>query len=226
MMKSILFLTLCSLCLLTVPSPAAAKQTGRCHCFRDRVYDPARKFAADDYLLATSFNSLIAATLGISKRQLVMMKMKGGVDPDNLLIALYIANRTKTQLDLLLSIRDNGGSWQSIVNSPALQGKYGTDPVLIALAGGTADHEIGSRVADAMISSHYHARPEKIAELRRQDFSSKEIGLIFALHRLKAVPLEEIVAMSRQKKMSWSEIAHSFQLTPSALGKIISGAQG
>jgi len=225
MMKSILFLTLFCLCILTPLRPVTAEQTDRCHCFRERSYDPAHKFAADDYLLTTSFNSLIAATLGVSKRQIVMMKMKGGVDPDDLLIALYIASKTEAPVDLLLSIRANGGSWQSILNSPGQQEKSSGDPVLAEIAAGASDQNITNLIADTMITTYYHALPEKIRELRKQKFSSKKIGLIFALHKQTGVPMDEIIVMSRQKKMSWSEIAHNLNLTPSGVGKTILAEQ-
>ncbi|RUM40181.1 MAG: hypothetical protein DSY80_10670, partial [Desulfocapsa sp.] len=52
--------------------------TSSCHCFKDRVYNPEKKFTADKYLLTTSFNSFIAANFQLSKSQIVMMKMKGG----------------------------------------------------------------------------------------------------------------------------------------------------
>ncbi len=224
-MKSILFLILSSLLILTLLSPAAAGQTDNCHCFRDRSYDPAHRFAADDYLLTTSFNSLIAATLSVSKRQIVMMKMKGGVDPDELLIALYIADKAQAPVDALLSIRDNGGNWQDILNSPSLQQNTGTDPVFAKITAGTGDYDITSLITDAMISMYYHAKPELISTLRSEDFSNKELGLIFALNKQATTSVKEIVGMARQKKMSWSEIAHHFNLTPAGVGKTILGNQ-
>ncbi len=213
------------LLILTLLSPAAAGQTDNCHCFRDRSYDPAHRFAADDYLLTTSFNSLIAATLSVSKRQIVMMKMKGGVDPDELLIALYIADKAQAPVDALLSIRDNGGNWQDILNSPSLQQNTGTDPVFAKITAGTGDYDITSLITDAMISMYYHAKPELISTLRSEDFSNKELGLIFALNKQATTSVKEIVGMARQKKMSWSEIAHHFNLTPAGVGKTILGNQ-
>jgi hypothetical protein len=223
-MKSFLILVLSCL-LLTPLDPAIAEKTDNCHCFRERSYDPAQKFAADDYLLTTSFNSLIAATLKVSKRQIVMMKMKGGIDPDDLLIALYIADRTEAPMDALLSIRDNDGSWQSILKSPSLQGSVSTDPVFAKITAGIDDHDIAVLITDAMISWYYNAPPESISTLRSQNISNKELGLIFALNKQTTTPMEEIISMARQKKMSWSEIAHHFNLTPAGVGKTILGNQ-
>ncbi len=225
MMKPILLLTLTCLCILPPSLAAGAEQTGRCHCFRNRDYNPSDKFSADDYLLATSFNSLIAATLGVSKRQIVMMKMKGGIDPDELLIALYIAHAVGSNVDLLLSVRDNGGSWQSIVTTPAIKKNANADPILTALAGGAASKEISSRIADTIIQAHYKTSTDTLLKLHKQEFSDKEIGLIIALHTQKNIPVEQLAAMARQKKMSWSEIAHSLDLAPSRVGKNILNSQ-
>lgn len=225
MMKPILLFALACLCILPISQAVGAEQTGHCHCFHDRDYNPADKFAADDYLLTSSFNSLIAATLGVSKRQIVMMKMKGGIDPYELLVALYIAHATGSDVDLLLSVRDNGGSWQSIVNTPAIKKSSGTDPVLAALAGGALAKDVNSRIIDAMIQAQYTAAPDSLSVLHSQGFTDKEIGLIFALHNQKNVPVAELIVMSQQKKMSWSEIADSLNLTPSTVSKNILNRQ-
>ena len=52
-------------CLGTTGLPVFAQSTINCHCFLDRSYDPADKFAADEYILATSFNSLLAKSFDI-----------------------------------------------------------------------------------------------------------------------------------------------------------------
>jgi hypothetical protein len=64
-----------------------------CHCFQDRTYDPARPSAADAYFLATAQNSLIAAALNVSKRNIVQSKM-GGADADLLWVTYYLSDRT------------------------------------------------------------------------------------------------------------------------------------
>ncbi len=218
MIKSILLLLLCCFPLCLAPVGVRATQsTDRCHCFRDRDFDPAHKFSADDYLLTTSFNSLIASTLGVSKQQIVMMKMKGGIAADELLIGLYVAHRTGRPLDLLLSIRDNGGSWQSIVKA-ALKKESDQDPVLSAIAGGITDEKAAAMITDVLVSMRFQATPEQIARLRDLHFTNKETGLIFALYKITNTPMDKIVAMYRQQKMSWSEIAHGFKLSPAEVG--------
>ncbi len=220
-MKSILFLLLTSFFLGSLATPVTAGQSDSCHCFRNRSYDPANKFAADDYLLTTSFNSLIAATLQVSKKQIVMMKMKGGVDPDTLLTALYIADKTNMPVDALLSIHDNGTSWQTILNDPSRQQLTGKDPLLAEIAAGATEKKTTQLVTNAMLASQYQAEVDSINSLRSAKFSNREISLLFALQQQTTATIKEITPMYRQGGMSWSEISHQFNLSPSAVGKNI-----
>ena len=218
-MKSILFILLFS--FVITPFSAFAGQSDSCHCFRDRSYDPANRFAADDYLLTSSFNALIAATLQVSKKQIVMMKMKGGVAPDTLLAALYIASRTKMPVDVLLAIHGSGTSWQTILNDPARQGLAEKDPVLSQIAAGTTTENTTRLVTDAMLNSWYQTEEDRINSLRKADFSNKEVALLFALEQQTKTSIPDLTVMYRQGKMSWSEICHQFKLSPAAVGKNI-----
>jgi hypothetical protein len=221
MIKRIITLIIFCCSVLILSHSATAGKTDRCHCFRDREYNPEKKFAADDYLLTTGFNSLIAATLGVSKREIVMRKMKGGVDPDGLLIALYIGGKTGSKPDILLAIHDNGGTWRDILNSPGIRGKAVTDPLFEVIRKDWEDGEIANFIADTLTAAHFHVSMDQVHDLHAYGFSSREICLIFALRNEKKVSVKKIVAMYQENKMSWSEIADSMQLTPAAVGKII-----
>jgi hypothetical protein len=218
-MKSILFILFFS--FVITPFQATAGQSDSCHCFRNRSYDPANRFAADDYLLTSSFNALIAVTLQVSKKQIVMMKMKGGVDPDSLLAALYIASRTKMPVNVLLAIHGSGTSWQTILNDPARQELTQKNPVLAQIAAGTTTENTTRLVTNTMLGSWYQAEEERINSLRKTDFSNKEIALLFALQQQTKTPIPDLTVMYRQGRMSWSEICHQFKLSPAAVGKNI-----
>ncbi|HDS16446.1 MAG TPA: hypothetical protein ENN66_07550 [Proteobacteria bacterium] len=73
------------LAIIPAAAPGLLRAAPSCHCFRQREYDPGNHFAADTYLLATSFNSLLARYFGVEKKELVLLKMKGGIDEDELL---------------------------------------------------------------------------------------------------------------------------------------------
>ncbi len=212
----------CCLLLLLPSISLAANSTTNCHCFKNRSFDPAKKFAADDYLITTTFNSLVAATFGIEKRQIVMMKMRGGVNPDDLLIGLYVAHVTPADLDLLLGIRKNGASWKEIVSSPGLSTV--TDPILDTVRAKDADADTVHRITDFMLIRTLGRSLAETTRLRDQGFSDREIVLLLALNHLTRAPVDSLAAMYRQRKMSWSEIADSFKLTPAGVGKGIAGS--
>jgi len=77
--KSSFFLIILILFSLGSAVQVFAESAIQCHCFTDRSYNSADRFASDEYILATSFNSLLAKSFAITKRQNVMIKMNGGV---------------------------------------------------------------------------------------------------------------------------------------------------
>ncbi len=220
-MRQITFFFL--LALMLVPVSGWTSITSGCHCFRNRTFNPADRFSADDYLLTTTYNALIAVSFDISKRQIVMKKMKGGVNGDDLLIGLYVSANTSTPLDILLSIRDNGGSWQDILQAPNLKEKGAADAVLSAIRKGAKTEEITRMITDDMLCTEYSCSRQDLDYLQKYNLSDKETGLVFALNKQTGTSLEKIVEMYRQQKMSWSEIANHFNLSPAEVGKNILG---
>ena len=105
-MRILLFLLLFLVASVNV---SWAESAVTCHCFQDRSYDPVDKFAADDYILATSFNSLLAKSFDISKKQVVMLKMDEGVGQDDLLVGLKLTKLTGGYLEQLYQVIAAGG---------------------------------------------------------------------------------------------------------------------
>ncbi len=213
----VLFITL----LLISPGHLFAFNTGNCHCFRHRSYDVHDKFAADDYLLTTGYNSLIAHVFDISKGTIIMKKMKGGINGDDLVIGLYIHEKTGKPLDLLLSVRDNGGSWQQILAAAQNEKAKADDKISAAISAGENSATVRQLITDFMLSKRYSSSQTTITELRSSGFSGKKINLLLALHEQTGVPLKKLEAMITLEKMSWSETAHHFGLTPKDVGKKI-----
>jgi hypothetical protein len=121
--KPILFALAFVLAIMVPASFAFAESTINCHCFQDRSYDPGDKFAADDYLLATSFNSLLARSFDISKEQVVILKMEEKVSQDDLLVGLKITRLTGGYLEQLLGLRSagyTGTDWPKISGQACL----------------------------------------------------------------------------------------------------------
>lgn len=195
-----------------------------CHCFKDRALDPQRRFAADAYLLTTSFNSFIAANFRISKSQIVMMKMKGGVDPDDLLVALFVSRAGGVELKSLLAVIENGGSWVDIFASKSLQVGDADLQTFMALGEVAGDKKkAGELVTDSLLKDFFSIREQDISILRREGATAREITLVYLLEKYgrRDASAADIYAMYGKEKMSWGEIAEFFGLTPKATGKLL-----
>lgn len=209
------------LVFLVVPEQAPAETATGCHCFRDRTYDPARKFAADDYLLASTFNSLLAKTYDIPKKQLVLLKMQGNVDQNDLLIGLRTAKLTGADLQQLLILRDGKHSWQEILSAPDLAGRVKSDPLLGKIPTGLPDADAGRQAADLLLAEFFTIPPATIDKLRAAGLNEKELALILILAHRKSLPPETIAARYQKEGKSWGEIADSLGIAPAAAGKFI-----
>jgi DNA-binding CsgD family transcriptional regulator len=220
-MKSILFLIISALLFMNTVTVATAGQTGGCHCFRNREFKIDNRFIADDYLLTTSFNSLIAATLDVSKKEIIMQMMKGGVAPADLLIALYISRQTGLGADILLAIHANGGTWQEIMHSQTLKDKQGNTPVLEAITQGTETETILTQITTWMLKERYDITEKDLKMLTSYGFNYKETALLFALHKLTDTPINLLIDLTKKQGMSWSEIAHNGGMSPAEVGKAI-----
>jgi len=205
--------------LLLQPSSGRAFDTAACHCFRHRDYDPKAPFAADDYLLATSFNSLSAAYFKISKKQLIIYKMKSGIPQDDLLIALYLARTQHLDLDKLLAARAREKSWVKVIKTiPALQNND-QDPLLAKLRDNRPAAECEAYVADHMIADFYGLSPAAVAAQRDRGLNEKELALLFFLSRTRKIPPEKLIEQVRKGGRSWSEVAFYLGLTPKEVGQ-------
>ena len=210
---------------ITVPVDSLSQQMAAgCHCFKDRSYDPARKFAADPYILATSFNSMLAAHFNISKRQIIMMRMQGGVDGDDLTTSLYLGKVMHTDFESLLSLRAEGQSWAQIINKKQAE-IPGEDPVRAA-AGENADNKrINETAVTEMVSGYFGIPSEAIQNYRSKGLSDKEIVLSLGLSFKSGRPVDDLIALQREEGQSWGEIANSLGIAAADIGGIISQAK-
>lgn len=199
---------------------ALAASTNGCHCFRDRAYDPARKFAADDYLLATSFNSLLARAYDLPKKQIVMLKMRGEVDQDELLIAMRAAKVTGADAMEMLKLRDGNYPWREILSSPAIKGAT-DDPLLAAIRDGLSEVEAGRRAADLLLAGFFGVPLEAVGQLRASGLGEKEMALAFLLAHQNGSEPGSIVEQFQKEGRSWSEIAAGLNLDPAEAGRLM-----
>ena len=209
------------LIILTSGFQAYAESTINCHCFQDRSFDPGDKFASDDYILATSFNSLLARSFDISKEQVVRLKMEEKVDQDDLLVGLKLTKLTGGYLDQLLGLRGAGYTWTQIITGMEQQAPINSDKLAQDMRSGLPVGTAGDRVADEMISEFYAIPAEDIQRYRAYGLSEKEIGLILVLSYYKDEKAETFVDQYKNQGRSWSEIAFNLGLEPSAAGKLV-----
>lgn len=192
-----------------------------CHCFKDRSYDPARKFAVDEYILATSFNSMLATSFGITKKQIIMMRMRMGVGGEDLITSLYLGQLLGRDFQKILTLRSSGQSWIEIVGTEELHGKEENNPVLSVVRANGSDVDV-SRSAAAIIVSKYFSLPSGVIEkYRESNFSDKEIVLVLGLSVRSGQPLEQFFTLYKDKGQSWGEITDSSGVAPGDIDDMI-----
>ena len=191
-----------------------------CHCFQDREYNATRKFAADDYMLATGFNSFLAGMYPVSKKTIIMLKMQHGVGSADLVTALYMSRVLDTKFQQLLKKRATGLSWQEIVNSAGIYAGRKKDDMLLALSAGN-EESAAARASAEMIKGCFSVSHEKIKHFRSSGLNDKMIVILLALSHECGRSPEELAAGYLDKGQSWGEIAESCAITPGQIGKKI-----
>ena len=206
---------------IIISEPTGAETVTGCHCFRQRSYDPEAKFVADDYILATSFNSLTANLFSISKKQIIMLKMRGGTHQNDLLIALKLGHDFGLDHQQLLNLRKKDYSWQQIIAQSKTLSEIKDNALLTMIKSGKPVNDLGQKVADSMIADFYDVPEKEIEKLKALGFNEKEMALFFLLVRYKQVKPEELVKQVKNEGQSWSEVAHKLEITPAMAGQLI-----
>jgi hypothetical protein len=219
--KTALLLIILILFSLGSVAHAFAESTTQCHCFKNRSYNPADRFASDDYILATSFNSLLAKSFSIPKRQIVMIKMNEGVAQDDLLVGLKISKATGMDSRKFFRLLKENNTWAKIISGLPQQEKIKNDPLLEAIGSGMPVEEAGARVADEIIGEFYRIKLEEISKLRLSGLNEKAMNLVFILAHAGEQQPEVLVEQYGKQGKSWSEIAHNLGFEPAAAGKLI-----
>lgn len=206
---------------VTSPLPGVAAPSATCHCFTEREYIPDRKFAADDYILTTTFNSLMAGYFDFPKRQIVMMKMNG-TSGEDLLLGLYIARRSGKDLSVILRTRRDTNGWSQTL------GHAGTNPAILQpsvrsalIAGNT--NRAAENVTDIMIMEFVGTPAGSIAAMRSGGVTMKRRGLAAVLGRSSGEAPERFSAMTSTGGKSWGEIMAERGIEPSSLEPMIAG---
>ena len=218
----LLFLVINILFLAILPQGAhSSNSTNNCHCFKNRTFNTANKFASDDYLLTTTFNSLLASEFTISKRQIIMMKMQDGVANNDLIISLYISKETGVEVPQLLTLK-NTQSWTKIIEQLKTETQSSeTDNAFNFITANISDDQIAEYITNLMINARFSSTQESLELLRDKKFTAKEIILVHTLASHTGSPILAITDQYRKNGLSWSEIAYNFGLEPANVGKLL-----
>ncbi|MEN8190332.1 MAG: hypothetical protein ABFS19_10830 [Thermodesulfobacteriota bacterium] len=215
-------LTLLAFLTATSFAEAADKSAVQCHCFRQRTYNSVQPFSGDPYLLTSSYNSFLASMFKVSKRDIVMKKMKGGVGGDDLLIGLFLARELGTELDLLLAIIDNGGSWPEILASETGRQKIAEAPNLAAIAKYKSTDELASEISSQLISQSFELDKNDVSSLKGKGLNLKEIVLLNTMARLRPkYSSQDLLQVKNDKQMSWGQLASTVGLAAEKTGQFL-----
>jgi hypothetical protein len=205
------------LCFLILPAPVLAAPTIACHCFKDRSFDPANPGKSDEYLLATTQNSFLAAVFNIDKKYVVKTKMSGGSGTD-LWIAHFLAQKTGINAQKLISDRRTAGSWKSVVSQNKIDFSTLGEKFKTALAAGAADERLAAVIADQMLVARFNTKPAEIKKLRESGATTKEV-ILSAFLSLKsgrnAFEYYDSVAKGRR---TWDTHLNSVGITANLVG--------
>ncbi len=201
---------------VALPAPARGAPTVECHCFEDRTWDPAQPASADPYVLATTRSSLLSASFGVGKGDIVRAVM-GGTAADDLWIAHWAGARARRDPAALLAAKEKQGSWKA-----ALAGASGLGPAFdAALASGGGDRALSAIAIDDVLLGRLHASAEDVALLRAAGASSEEVVLASVLAVRLGAPAMPMLGRVKSRTASWGSTLHDAGLAPHDMDAVV-----
>jgi len=183
-----------------------------CHCFRDRSFDPARKFSADDYIRASSFNALLAVHFSIPKRMIVMAKMNG-LSENDLVASLHLSARTGRAREAWLNEKGKAGNWVGIFQRAG-----------VALPSGSVDDKsLVDAISTALVASHFEVPRARVRQLLDSGLDLRGALLALTLSDVTGRNAGAFAYDIVTRKQSWGEVFHRQGLRPDAVGPLIEG---
>lgn len=219
--KIFLLISLCLFAKVAFCQDTAVQPISGCHCFNERAFNPADRFAADPYILATTFNSLLSRSFDLPKRDIVMLKMRGGVGQHDLLIALEAAKASGTELKRLLGFRAEKISWQKILSELLPSDNFKNAPVLQEIQSGLSEAAAAQKIAERLLVAFFQIPEKVVMDLRASGLNEKEMALLLIVAQAGKLPQEDGARQRIQEGKSWSEIAHQQGIEPAEAGRLI-----
>lgn len=201
--------------------------TAGCHCFRDRTYDPANRFAADPYLQTTVMNGLLAGRYHIGKREIVMARMQDGAPADDLLLALHLGEQMTAGWRTLLHERRHGIPWLELARRlPAAAADDGpAAPAVLAaqLRTGLPAAVVARLVVDDLLRRQFPAEASRLPGHRARGLHERELAVLLLLHREGGPPVAELIDRYQRQGQSLAQLADQQGVSPAALGHRAAG---
>ncbi len=204
------------LLLLGFAAPSLAAPAISCHCFQDRSFDPQRAAAADPYFLATTQNSLLAATYGISKKEVVRAKMGGRVGED-LWLAHTLAVRTGQNAAQWQEARAASGSWAGAIAKAKVPDKTLGPSLVRVLKGKPDDRELARAVVEEVLIQRAGIAPEVLAGLKKQQATPQETILACFLSRQTGKPALGLLEAVQSKNRTWGSLLAEHNIAASEI---------
>ena len=199
--------------------PVHAESVAGCHCFQNRTFDPEDRFGVDDYLRATAANSMVARFFGISKKDIVMLRMNGA-PLEELVAAFYISRSRDVDYREVLDLRFKRIPWSEVLTRTGLEPES-IEPGFADVLG-KGDLRVMEHLEDATLARFFSAEPAEIIELRKLGLENvRDRVLALGLARRLKVPAGELARSLRQRNRSWGEMAAEAGLSPEHMGPYI-----
>ena len=210
--------TLLVLAFLPLATAVHAAPAVSCHCFRDRSFDPEAPFAADEYVLATAQNSLLAAVYGVPRKDVVRAKMTG-TPGAALWVAHEVGRRSGQAAAVLLSERAAEGSWGKVFQG--IPADVLGEPLRDAAARTDADASLASEVVNEVLQTRLGLDPGAVNALTAAGGSPAERIAATLLHRLRQGDPAELLKRVRSGDASWGALFHGAGVEPEAIDEAI-----
>lgn len=199
----------------------AANPTKNCHCFKERTFNPAKKFSSDNYILTTTTNSFISLYFDFDKKNIILMKMGQGVSSEDVLIGLYVAARTGNDIHVLINLREQGLDWKSILTRSEFTDAVEKNPVLTRMATNLNPQDSSRFITDHLLSRFFSVKSETLQSLRNRNLNSKEITLLLTLSAKSSIGVDQLADFVHKQGLSYSEIAYNLGFQPTEMKTVL-----
>ncbi len=213
-MSRLTFCILSMLLLLPLSSPAAPAIT--CHCFTDRSYDPSRPALADPYFLATTQNSFFAALFSVDKKKIVMKKQTGS-SAEDLWVAYWVASKSGSSAEDLLTARGKKDSWKDVIAPLGLPAKSLGERFAAEVTAGASSSSLAQAIVDGVLVRHRLIGEQELTVLRHEWGTNQEVIMTALIAARTRRPPVRVYQEVKKGTKSWGAFLGEAKLQPAGI---------